>query len=89
VIRDLGPVSEVVVEGLDRTAVGNPVVCAFVACLTGTLTVDQVVAWCRGRLSDYKVPRRVVLVPEIPRTARGKVDREALHRLLPVSSSDA
>ncbi len=40
-----------------------------------------VVAWCRSRLAEHKVPRSVVVVDEIPRTARGKVDREMVRRL--------
>lgn len=89
VIRELGPVTDVVVEGLDGAHDGDRVVCAFVACPPGTLTTDEVVARCRGRLSDYKIPRRVVLVSEIPRTARGKVDRAALQRLGTHASADA
>ncbi|HET9228029.1 MAG TPA: hypothetical protein VFR31_15240 [Thermoanaerobaculia bacterium] len=43
-----------------------------------SLTAEEVVAWCRPRLSPHKVPRSVVLVPELPRTSRGKLDRGAL-----------
>jgi long-chain acyl-CoA synthetase len=43
----------------------------------------RVVDWCRPRLSSHKVPRSVILVDEIPRNARGKVDRDALLALGP------
>jgi long-chain acyl-CoA synthetase len=33
---------------------------------------------CAGKLEDYKVPRRVEIHPELPRTGNGKVDRRAL-----------
>jgi o-succinylbenzoate---CoA ligase len=33
---------------------------------------------CRARLAGYKVPRRFVVLPELPRNAAGKVDRAAL-----------
>lgn len=33
---------------------------------------------CRARLAGYKVPRRFVLLPELPRNAAGKLDRAAL-----------
>jgi acyl-CoA synthetase (AMP-forming)/AMP-acid ligase II len=49
-----------------------------VACDLGRLSSAQVLAWCRERLAEHKVPRSVVLVEEIPRTSRGKVDREAV-----------
>ena len=35
-------------------------------------------AFCRSRLAEHKVPRSVRLVAEIPRNARGKVDRTLL-----------
>ena len=34
--------------------------------------------WCRDHLAAHKVPRSVILVPELPRTSRGKLDRPAL-----------
>jgi acyl-CoA synthetase (AMP-forming)/AMP-acid ligase II len=40
-----------------------------------------VVEWCRARLAEHKVPRSVVLVDEIPRTSRGKIDRRSLAKL--------
>jgi acyl-CoA synthetase (AMP-forming)/AMP-acid ligase II len=40
-----------------------------------------VVAWCRLRLADHKVPRSIVIVDAIPRTPRGKIDRPALLEL--------
>lgn len=35
-------------------------------------------AWCRERLAGYKVPRRVVVVDELPRNPTGKILRRAL-----------
>ena len=32
----------------------------------------------RERLAGYKVPKRIVLVDELPRNAMGKVDKVAL-----------
>jgi acyl-CoA synthetase (AMP-forming)/AMP-acid ligase II len=37
--------------------------------------------WLRARLERYKVPRRIMLVPSIPRNALGKIDRAALAAL--------
>jgi O-succinylbenzoic acid--CoA ligase len=34
---------------------------------------DELVAWCRERLAGYKVPRAIVRVEELPRTASGKL----------------
>jgi acyl-CoA synthetase (AMP-forming)/AMP-acid ligase II len=37
--------------------------------------------WLRQRLERYKLPRRIVVVPSIPRNALGKIDRPALAAL--------
>ena len=39
--------------------------------------VDEasIIAWCREHMANYKVPRTVVLVDELPLTASGKVQR--------------
>ena len=80
-IAGLDAVEEVVVHALPGTTPGQEHLCAVVACPTGPLTPDAVVAWCRERLASFKVPRRVLLVRDLPRTARGKVDRGAVARL--------
>lgn len=51
---------------------------AVVACEGKDLKYRDVVAWCRLHLASHKVPRRIVIVRELPRTERGKLDREAL-----------
>ena len=35
-------------------------------------------AWCRERVADYKVPRSVQLVAELPRDPNGKVLKRQL-----------
>jgi fatty-acyl-CoA synthase len=42
------------------------------------LTEEEVLTFCRERLARYKVPRKVVLVGELPRTGAGKIDKRAL-----------
>jgi acyl-CoA synthetase (AMP-forming)/AMP-acid ligase II len=34
--------------------------------------------FCRERLTDYKVPRRITFVAELPRNATGKVLKQEL-----------
>jgi len=53
---------------------------APIACLAADGDVDagSVMAHLRARLSDYKIPRRIVFLPALPRGERGKVDAEAL-----------
>ncbi len=42
------------------------------------LDVDELLAYCRERLANFKVPRSVVLVDELPRNAGGKVVKSQL-----------
>jgi long-chain acyl-CoA synthetase len=46
-----------------------------------SLTDDELVAWARERLSDYKSPRRIVVVDELPKTGTQKVRRQELLEL--------
>ena len=45
-----------------------------------TLTEAELVAWANERLSDYKVPRRVLFVDELPRTGTDKVQKAELKK---------
>jgi acyl-CoA synthetase (AMP-forming)/AMP-acid ligase II len=46
--------------------------------LKGTATAEDLQAYCRGRLADFKVPKVVYLVPELPKGPTGKVQRRHL-----------
>ena len=50
---------------------------------------DGLLEWARGRLAGFKVPREVVAVHALPRTAAEKVDRAALRRTLAVRGPSA
>ena len=67
---------------LDVSIVGVPdpvmgeVVMAFVVPKAGeTLTADEVVAFARGQIANFKVPRHVEVVTEFPLTGSGKVQK--------------
>jgi len=48
--------------------------CAFLVPRTGeTIDAREAVAWCRERMANYKVPRRVEVVDALPLNASGKV----------------
>ena len=78
VLAELPGVDEVAVLGVPLPGREGELLRAVVACRPGGLTRDQVLGWCRDRLAAHKVPRSLILVPEMPRTARGKLDRAAL-----------
>jgi acyl-CoA synthetase (AMP-forming)/AMP-acid ligase II len=78
ILGGLPGVDEVVVLGVPVPGRSAERLRAVIACAPGQLSVDQVLAWSRERLAPHKVPRSVILVPELPRTPRGKLDRPAL-----------
>jgi acyl-CoA synthetase (AMP-forming)/AMP-acid ligase II len=49
---------------------------AYVILRPGTrATADEIIAWCRENMANYKVPRQVVIVDELPMNAAGKVQK--------------
>nr|WP_287909199.1 o-succinylbenzoate--CoA ligase [Chloroflexus sp.] len=46
------------------------------------VTAESLIAHCRERLAGYKVPRTIVFVDELPRTAAGKLRRHQLREWL-------
>jgi len=44
------------------------------------LTTDEVIAFCRGRLAGFKIPKQVVNVEALPRSATGKVLKTVLRK---------
>lgn len=78
VLAGLPGVQEAVVLGVPMPERSGEMLRAVIACQPGRISVEEVLAWCRQRLAPHKVPRSVILVPEMPRTPRGKLDRPAL-----------
>jgi acyl-CoA synthetase (AMP-forming)/AMP-acid ligase II len=56
-----------------HSAWGEEVAAAVV--LSDEVGEKELVAFCRERLADFKVPRRIHVLKEIPRTVTGKVQR--------------
>ena len=55
---------------------------AFVSANEGvTLDEKAIIAFARGKLADYKVPRQVILLPALPRNATGKVLKTTLRAM--------
>eukprot|EP01012_Entosiphon_sulcatum_P020610 TRINITY_DN25522_c0_g1_i1.p1 TRINITY_DN25522_c0_g1~~TRINITY_DN25522_c0_g1_i1.p1 ORF type:complete len:579 (+),score=66.60 TRINITY_DN25522_c0_g1_i1:27-1739(+) len=71
-------VREAAVVGVSDEYRGEDVV-AFVSLRDGTsATPAELVAFCHDRLAAYKRPRRVFVLPEIPKNAAGKILRREL-----------
>ena len=56
---------------------------AFVTLRRGErATPAELERWCRDRLANYKVPKRIVVRDELPLLRTGKIDKPALKRLV-------
>ena len=78
VLAGLGGVVEAAVVGRADPMLGEAVV-AFVTAEDDRLTPQHVRDWCAERLSDYKVPKDVVIEPAaLPRNANGKIQKAEL-----------
>lgn len=55
------------------------------AYVVGTVADAELLAWCGERLADYKLPRRIQVLPQLPRTPNGKLVRrhEVLRAAVP------
>jgi HIP---CoA ligase len=81
VIFEHPDVADVAVVGISDERLGE-VGRAFVVPAVGRApTEDEVIAFCRDRLANYKVPRSVVVVDSLPRNASGKVLKGELRRV--------
>ncbi len=81
-IDELGAVRESAVVAMPHPDFGEAVT-AFVVPADGETppTPSQVVGWCKSRLANYKVPKRVHVVPELPRNTMGKVLKTQLREM--------
>ncbi len=78
VLHEHPGVREAAVVGVPHPVLGEDVA-AFVVARPGTAIVPAELAeFCAGRLADYKRPRRLHLVDELPRNATGKVMKHLL-----------
>ena len=69
-------VGEAVAFGVPHERWGEEVAAAVV--LKGDASEKELIAFARERLADYKLPKRLFIVEQIPRTGSGKIQRRAV-----------
>lgn len=74
-------VGQVAVVGVPDARMGEVGVAFVVPAAGAAASGESIVAWSRTRMANYKVPRRVAIVAELPTTASGKVEKAVLRRL--------
>jgi acyl-CoA synthetase (AMP-forming)/AMP-acid ligase II len=78
VILEHPAVREAAVVGIPHDVLGEDVGAWVVLKPGESLSAEELQAFCAGRLADYKRPRAVHFVGELPRNATGKVTKHVL-----------
>lgn len=76
-------VSEVGVIGIPDEVRGQIAKAFVVLKPDQTLSPEELLAFCKGKIATYKLPREIVIVSELPRTATGKLLRRVLKQREP------
>jgi malonyl-CoA/methylmalonyl-CoA synthetase len=77
-IDELPGVVESAVVGLPHPDFGEAVAAVVVTRRPGSLDAESVIASLKGRIANYKVPKRVFVVEDLPRNSMGKVQKNVL-----------
>ena len=80
-------VADVTVIGVPDPRWGETVTALVIAAPGTRLVAEDLVAFARGRLAGYKLPRNVEFVDEFPRTPTGKVRKRDLREKFSSSAS--
>ncbi len=54
-----------------------------------SITADELIEYCQGKIAKYKLPREVAFVDELPRTPTGKLLRRVLRQKEPEGAQSA
>lgn len=82
VLREHEDVGDVAVVGMPDEIWGDLVVAAVVERPGRGISEEPLRAWAKERIAPYKVPKRIAVVPDLPRNALGKVQKNVLVRML-------
>lgn len=77
-IDDLDGVKESAVIGVPHADFGEGVVAVVVPSSASQLDEETIVSTCKDEMANFKVPKRVVFVDELPRNSMSKVQKNIL-----------
>ncbi len=73
VLRTDPGVADCAVVGVPDSEWGERVCAALVSAGEANINLEALRFWCKDRLAPYKVPSLIIVVPELPKNALGKV----------------
>jgi malonyl-CoA/methylmalonyl-CoA synthetase len=77
-LNDMPGVAESAVIGVPHPDFGEAVVAILVAQSGQSLNAEELIAALKSRIANFKVPKRVFVVPDLPRNTMGKVQKNLL-----------
>ncbi|NND97265.1 MAG: AMP-binding protein [Pirellulaceae bacterium] len=80
-LLDHPDITQCAVVGLPDETWGEIVAVAAVLAEGRTIQLEGLRTWCDGRVSKYKMPKRLLIVDSLPRNAMGKVTKGAVAEL--------
>jgi long-chain acyl-CoA synthetase len=81
VLQSHAAVAEATVIGVPDSVRGEAPKALVIPRDGARVTSPELLQWCRQRLANYKVPRTIEIVAELPRTVTGKVLKTELRRM--------
>ncbi|RJP65869.1 MAG: long-chain fatty acid--CoA ligase [Candidatus Abyssobacteria bacterium SURF_17] len=69
---------EAAVVGIPDKIWGEEVMAFIIPREGASLTADEVIAYCKQHLADFKCPRKVAFAKEFPKTATGKIQKNRI-----------
>jgi fatty-acyl-CoA synthase len=80
-LRGIAAIKDVQAVGIPSPKYGEEVGVFIILKDGATLTEEEVIDFCRGQISRYKIPKYVFFVDEFPMTASGKIQKYKLKDL--------
>ena len=80
VMIDHPQIAEVAVLGVPDEQWGESVKAIVRLAAGQEVTAEEIIAWCKGKMAGYRVPKSVDFVADFPRTAAGKVQKSVLRQ---------
>ena len=77
-LSELHSIAQAAVIGVADERMGEVAKAFIVLTDESTLTAEEIIAWCRENMANYKVPRHIEFLDEMPLNAAGKVLKNEL-----------
>ena len=87
-LDDLDGVSESAIIGAPHADFGEAVVAIIVPAPEAAIKEQAVIDYCKAKIANFKVPKRVFFIDELPRNAMGKVQKNLLRERYGDSCAD-